>query len=187
MKNTLTKPIIQFLKDHNYKVETSPGSITIKKSFIDTWLIVGLALLICIPISIFVIELSPLFVVGIWILVIGAAIIQLRNNGSVAVLKIDQNNRLIKNGEQTLVAKDIKSIGFDSKYIASYTSAFKDTNEEHKISLVVTMKSGRKHHICSFKSDYSSPSTEMKQLKEFIDEEIGKMKMLFSPEYSLNV
>ena len=179
MKNSFSTRLIEFLKDHDYIFKDFRNGCGIRKSNGDTLVIIGVVVLICIPITIFMFEQNKMFVAAMWIFVSAGARFLLKSVQTHFILKIEQPNRVLRNGHNEIAIKDIKSVDFNSKYIAKYTSAFKDTSEEHKISLIISMKGGQKHTIFNFKSDYANPSSEMNQLRDFISKEINKAKVYF--------
>jgi len=178
MSIDFSKAAKNLLRDNNYTFKSSNDVFVIKRSNADKILIYSILVLVCIPITFVVFPMSQVFVFAMWFLVLGTAFIQLRSTPDSSVLKLDKATKVLTNGHERIVASDVKSVDFDSKFIASYTSAFKDSNEEHQIALVITMKNGQKHNIFHFKSDYAEPNQEILEVERFLKDEIAKRQLL---------
>lgn len=63
----------------------------------------------------------------------------------------------------------ILGITLKSKYVDEYTSAFKNTSEEHLVTIHLNLVSGRNILLFKFSSDYAEPTEEINEVYYFLE------------------
>jgi ABC-type protease/lipase transport system fused ATPase/permease subunit len=62
----------------------------------------------------------------------------------------------------------VLAITLKSKYVDEYTSAFKNTSEEHLVTIHLNLDSGRNIMLFKFSSDYAEPTPEINEVYSFL-------------------
>ncbi len=171
MKSLLSKEAIRVLEDNSYKFIQGEDLIVFKRAKEYTTIIVigGLFFFVALVLFIF----STLF--GILTLLLGAAAIFVKVRYftkkmdfivNLKTLKFDFYDNEIDLDQQSL--SFASKIILHSKFVASYASADKSTNEEHRITINIKLLSGSTFTLFAFHSDYSEPSDEIVEIYELI-------------------
>ncbi|MEO9487642.1 MAG: hypothetical protein ABJI55_04620 [Ekhidna sp.] len=93
-------------------------------------------------------------------------------------MKINKADGTLKIDDLDPVAtfKDVSGVYIHSKFVDEYSSAFKSTSKEYRVTIGLEIKT--EQHIPLFKliSDHAKPSKEMNEVQRFLESTIQKGK-----------
>ncbi|MEL7146487.1 MAG: hypothetical protein AAFO69_08980 [Bacteroidota bacterium] len=172
----LSKEASELLQDHSYRLRYSVGGLIISKWSLDKVVLHGFLLFFLLLAGVIATAINISIGIVAWLLIGTIAIWQYRSSRRKIKLSIDKDSRDIQIADVKLQLSGVESLDFNSRFVASYTSAFKDTNEEHSISICLTTSNGNTYEIISFKSDYAEPCAAIQEIGFLIKNEIAQLR-----------
>ena len=171
----LSKEANNLLQENSYQLKQSGDSLIISRWSLDRMIlhIFLLAFLLLIGVIASLISLGS--GIAAWLLTAAFTVWQYKNSRRKIKFSIDKGSGAIQVADIFLQPSGIESLDFSSRFVASYTSAFKDSNEEHTISICLRMAGGQSYEIISFKSDYAEPSAAIREIGSLIKKEIAQL------------
>ena len=171
MKPLLSKKAIRVLEDNGYKYKQSDEFILFRKSteYISIIVVSVIGLIIAFPLFIFNTFLGILTL----LLVAAGIVFRYKYYSKKMVFSINLKTQKF-NFLDHVIELENQSLSFASKIILhsrfkdEYTSAFKNTSEEHHITIGMELLSGSMFTIFRFYSDYSKPSEEMLEVYKLV-------------------
>lgn len=73
---------------------------------------------------------------------------------------------------------EVSEIAWKSRFVSEYASAFKNTSEEHEISIVLRMNNNKVLTVFQFQSDYAEPGAEFMEVYSFLENTIKNIKII---------
>lgn len=70
----------------------------------------------------------------------------------------------------------INEMSLRSKYVDEYTSAFKNTSEEHQITIELNINGHGVVQVFKFSADYAEPSKEINEVYAFLEDVLNSNK-----------
>ena len=132
-----------------------------------------LGIFFCIA-SLVLIPVSPL-IAFLWFLLFFSITVYLYNqHKGKSTVTIDLEKQLLSCGDFHRQMDAIQSVELHSAYVDEYTSAFKETSEEHEITISIKLDSGYRMNLFIIKSDYSKPSTEIFETYNWVNTLVSK-------------
>ncbi|MEP1096730.1 MAG: hypothetical protein ABJG78_16555 [Cyclobacteriaceae bacterium] len=167
----LSKKAIHLLEDNGYKFKMADNLITFKRATEYTSIVVVsfIVLIVAAPLFIFNSLLAWLTII------LGAAGLYVRFKYyskkmnftvNLTTKKFDFFDNSIELERQSL--SFAKKLIIHSRFISEYSSSFKNTSEEHQISMRIQLLSGSIFTLFKFHSDYEEPSEEMMEVHDFV-------------------
>ena len=171
----LSKEASDLLEENSYKLKQSGESLIISRWSLDRVVLYGFLLVFLLAVGV----IASLLHIGLsiiaWLFIVMIAIWQFEKIRSRIKFSIDKYTRHIQIEDVRLQPKGIHSLDITSTFVGSYTSAFKDTNEEHNIGICLTTENGDSYEVISFKSDYAEPCKAIKEIGSLIKSELSEL------------
>lgn len=167
----LSKQAVRLLGDNGYKFNKKDRIIEFKRATEYTSIVVVtfIILIVAAPLFIFNTLLAWLTILlGFVGLFVRYKYFSKKMNFTVNLTtkKFDFFDNAIELERQSL--SYAKKIIIHSRFVSEYSSSFKETNEEHEISIRLELLSGSMFTLFKFHSDYEKPSEEMLEVHDFI-------------------
>lgn len=167
----LTKKAVHELEDNGYKYKHKADLIVFKRAsdYVSVIVIFAILLFVSIPIFAFNTFLGILTV----LLAIGGVFVKIKYYSKKMNFTINLQTQKFSFYDNA-VDLDNQSLSFASKislrsrFKDEYASAFKNTSEEHEITMNLELMSGTVLTLFKFHSDYAKPSEEIEQVHNLI-------------------
>lgn len=156
----LSGKTIDLLNENGYKVVINENIINIHQSGSTRTLIISLGLFFC-TISLALIAVTPLFSFLWFLIFLSATVYQYKREKGKSTVTFNLEKQFISCGNFQSQMSAIKSIELHSEYVDEYTSACKETSEEHHITISMKLDPHYRINLLILKSDYSEPSSEI--------------------------
>lgn len=173
---TLSKEANELLQDNSYQLKQSGEGLEISRWSLDRIVLHVFLLLFMLFMGVVATSLHLGLGVIAWLLIAAVAVWQYENSKRKIKFSINKYSRAIQVANVNLKPSGIESLDFNSQFVASYTSAFKDTNEEHNISICITTANGHTYEVINFKSDYAEPCEAIREIGSLIKNEIAQLR-----------
>ena len=161
------------LEDNGYAVEENQGVYTFKHSSSAAVGVIVIAILVAIFNFIFI-AINPVPGIIAFVMLIIATITVMKKLVGKVLIKINIINKTftISTSQYSCDWTSFDSINeiiLKSKYVDEYTSAFKSTSEEHRISINIKLGSHEVIQLFKFSSDYADPTPEIQEVYSFLE------------------
>lgn len=159
------------LEYNGYSFRNRDNQFVFKHSAVDS---IGLAIVLFIAalLIIFLMAYNVLIGVGGLLLVLFIFIPIIKRSKGRSQLAIDPTKQLLKVVEidesSTTSFKDVDGVYTHSKFVDEYTSAFKSTSKEYRITIGVEVDQ-RQIPLFKLIADHAKPSKEMNEVHEFLE------------------
>lgn len=167
----LSKKAIRLLEDNGYKFKKKDRIIIFKRAaeYISIVVVTFIILIIAAPLFLFNSILAWLTILlGIGGLFVRHKYFSKKMNFTVNLItkKFDFFDNVIVLERQSL--SYAKKLIIHSRFVSEYASSFKNTSEEHEISIRIQLLSGSMFTLFKFHSDYEKPSREIMEVHDFV-------------------
>lgn len=157
------------LEYNGYSVKEKSHQVTVSHSSFDS---VGLIVILFLSLMgiVFLTAIEPWFGMGALIIAVLIFLPIIKRNKGRFKLTVDKekNHFEISGYDQSISFSKITGIFIHSKFVDDYSSAFKSTSEEHRITIGLEAENKR---VPVFKllGDYANPSKEMNEVHSFLE------------------
>lgn len=175
----LSKKALDMLEYNGYSFKKVDNQFVFKHSAIDS---IGLSIILLInALSVIALMvLNPLFGVGALVvsLLIFAPIVKRSKGKSRIVIDSSLQTLQISESELSLfnTFDEIKSIYTHSKFVDEYSSAFKSTSKEYRVTIGLEI-SEKQIPLFKLIADHAKPSKEMNEVHDFLETVLQNRKL----------
>lgn len=162
----LDKPTLKYLKENNYHFEKNLTGFCFKRKRDWSWLIITGGF---IGLIIFIVNIRDP-----WAGFIGCSCVLLAVLFLILVVKnkpfleINHYDSTLRIGMRCVSLNMAESIKIESKLVAEYTSAFKETSQEFRTTINLQLEDRETILLFKFKTDYQEPSEPINGLYQFL-------------------
>ncbi|MEO9872426.1 hypothetical protein [Ekhidna sp.] len=167
----LSKKALDMLEYNGYSMKNDESQISFNHSSTD---MIGLMIVLILTFAVVVFLVSVQLFVGLGVAVLAFLIflpIVKRSKGKFRLIIDKKNKSLSVKENDSTISKSfqfIDSIFIHSKFVDEYSSAFKSTSEEHRITIGLEMDNKKLIPIFKLISDHAKPSKEMNEVHDYI-------------------
>jgi hypothetical protein len=171
--STFSKKTHHMLEDNGYSYKYIESICQFNRSSSAAIGVIGVAAFIAV-IIVLVIVLDPLYgILAMLLLILGTfGIVKTLVNKPFLLINSDHKTFAIDLPEYNRgwnPVNKVASITLKSKFVSEYTSAFKETSEEHLVTIHLNLDSGRNIMLFKFSSDYAEPTPEINEVYSFLE------------------
>lgn len=74
--------------------------------------------------------------------------------------------------------QDIAELSWSSRLVSERTNSFKNTSQEHEVSINFRLNNGRMLNVFNFVSDHAEPTPEIIEIYSFLENTVKKIKVI---------
>ncbi|MEO9872425.1 hypothetical protein [Ekhidna sp.] len=179
--SNLSKKAIHLLQENGYSFKKKDGRIAIKRtnSYMGAVVLLFVTLFLSIP----VFSAGAIYGVILIAAVVGAIVIRKIFFTHRSSLLLDLNAKTFTAIVGTYHQEDqslkmISAIKLNSKFIDEYTTAARNSVEEHLISITIQLITKEEITLFHFKSDQAEPSAEINEVYSLIEDIVKTTKSI---------
>lgn len=174
MKDTsLSKKAVRMLGDNGYSFKQEGDIYTFTHSSNAAIGVIVMAAFVALFNVLFII-INPIPGTIAFILLIAATITVVKKLVGKTLIEIDIKRKLLAISTRAYTCNwssvnTVNEIILKSKYVDEYTSAFKNTSEEHMVTISLNLNAHGAIQLFKFSADYAEPSDEVNEVYAFFE------------------